>query len=59
MNQKRIAAAVGRILASAAAASFAMPVLAQDPNGQGALKYLADETSKWSALIKALNIKLE
>jgi iron complex outermembrane receptor protein len=35
MNQKRIAAAVGRILASAAAASFAMPVLAQDPNAGG------------------------
>lgn len=34
-------------------------LLAPDPNGQGALKYLADETSKWSALIKALNIKLE
>lgn len=34
-------------------------LLPQDPNGQEAVKYLADETSKWSPLIKALNIKLE
>ncbi len=34
-------------------------LLPPDLSGQGALKYLADETSKWSALIKVLNIKLE